>query len=57
MTDSTRARIQNLPRTFSRASAYAANEPKTSDSSVVVSATIAELRSAVVKSSFWKIDS
>src|SRR5215217_3820554 len=39
--DSTIARIRNLRFIFSRASAYAQNEPTMSDSAVVTSATIA----------------
>ena len=51
-----RARIQNFPRSFSRASAYAQNDPTTSDSAVTTRLTIALLSSARVKSSFWKTD-
>ena len=42
---------------FRRASAYAQNEPTTSDSMVVTSETIALLRNALVKLGSLKIDS
>ena len=46
----------NLKFIFRRASAYAANAPTTIPMNVVVRATIALFASALVKSSFWKID-
>ena len=51
------ARIRNLNLIFSRASAYAQNEPTSSASAVVTNATIAEFFSAVVKLLSRKIDS
>src|SRR5689334_3890470 len=54
--DRTIARIANLPLKRSRASAYAANAPNTSDRIVALPATITLLRSACVKSLFLKID-
>ena len=52
----TRARIQNFPRSFSRASAYAQNEPTMSENTVTTRLTIALLTSECTKSSFLKID-
>src|SRR5215210_5088760 len=54
--DRIRARIQNFPRSFRRASAYAQNDPTTSDNAVVTRLTIALLSSACVKSPFWRTD-
>jgi hypothetical protein len=51
---STMARIRNFPRNLSRASAYAQNDPTASASTVVLSATTALLRSALVKSGLLK---
>src|SRR3954447_11121045 len=53
--DRTIARITYLKRSFSRASAYAQKDPTASASTVVDIATTALLRSAFVKSGFWKI--
>src|SRR5215213_334999 len=53
----TTARIANLKRIRSRASAYAQKDPTMSASAVVTSATIALFLSAVVKFESLKIDS